>query len=111
MKEGPLTPQKLVGCGDYNGHADGLFMMKSDDFRLSDERFSANYTVLGDGRYDHKARTLTVGGSVYRVYADWSLKEVDPATLAREDGQRELLASLFRHHEAEGDSENVAAAK
>jgi hypothetical protein len=65
----------LARCRDYNGHPDVLFMMKADDFRLSDPVHG--YSVLcRDCKYDRKAKTLTADGVTYRVFADWSLKAV-----------------------------------
>ena len=65
--------KKLVRAADYNGYKDILFMMDPDDFRLSDERFSSNYAVLGEGAYAVRAKTFTVDGKLYQVHADWSL--------------------------------------
>lgn len=65
----------LVRCADYNGDKDVLFMMKADEFRLTDPRFSANYTVLDAAPvYTHKTRTLSSSLGVFRVFTDWSLR-------------------------------------
>jgi hypothetical protein len=75
----------MVICRDYNGLKDIPFMMNSDDFRLIDPRFAADYSIVGEGIYDHPARTLTVDGRVYHVFSDWSLGEPSkPATMARQ---------------------------
>lgn len=75
-KQVPVTKGRVLAvAADYNGYKDVLFMFKADDFRLTDERFSGGYTILGDAEYVHKTRTLTCGGKTYRVYPDWSVKE------------------------------------
>jgi hypothetical protein len=83
----PATSSKrkrlTVICADDNGHKDIRFMMNSDDFRLTDARFAADYTIVGEGAYDHRARTLTVDGRAYHVFSDWSLG--DPSARAIED--------------------------
>jgi hypothetical protein len=73
----PATRSKrrrlMVICRDFNGDKDVRFMMNSDDFRLTDARFAADYTTVGESTHDHHARTLTVDGRAYRVFSDWSL--------------------------------------
>ena len=65
----------LAQCADYNGYKNILFMMDADDFRLTDERFSANYTVIDTGAYTHRTRTLVADGRTFTVLRDWSLIE------------------------------------
>ena len=73
----------MVICRDYNGLRDVPFMMNSDDFRLADAQFG-NYTIVGEGIYDHCVRTLTVDGRAYHVFSDWSLGDPrSPSTTAR----------------------------
>ncbi len=84
----PATRSKrkrlMVICRDYNGHKDVRFMMNSDDFRLTDARFAADYAIVGEGSYDHHARTLTVDGRAYHVFSDWSLGDpLAPSMMAR----------------------------
>lgn len=65
----------LVKCADFNGHKDVLFMMKPDDFRLTDERFKGDYTTLDKGTY--KSRVLTTEKSgAFQVFSDWSVKSI-----------------------------------
>jgi hypothetical protein len=64
----------------YHGQCDVPFMMNSDDYRLSDPRFSGNWTVVGEGTYDHPSRTLTVAD---RVYSDWSLGDPPRTRITR----------------------------
>lgn len=79
----------LVNCKDYNGHKDVLFMMREDDFRLNPghrinknlpakvvKNMQGNYDVLGEGEYTHKKRELVIGKKTYRVFPDWSVKEI-----------------------------------
>jgi hypothetical protein len=67
--------KKLVRCADYNGYRNVLFMMDGDDFRLSDARFSSNYTVLASDVYAARDKTFTTAdGDTYTVFADWSLQ-------------------------------------
>jgi hypothetical protein len=74
----------VVICRDYNGLKDIPFMMNSDDFRLIAPRFAADYTVVGEGIYDHPARRWAVDGRAYHVFSDWSLGEPrKPLTTAR----------------------------
>ncbi len=78
-KSKPATSSRrrrlMVVCRDYNGHKDVRLMMDSDDFRLTDARFADNYTIVGEGAHDRRARTLTVDSRVYHVFSDWSLGE------------------------------------
>ena len=64
----------LVQCADYNGYKNVLFMMKDTDFRLADEKFG--YKILGQGKYVHKTRTLIVNDQTYKVFSDWSVKQM-----------------------------------
>jgi hypothetical protein len=75
----------MVICHDYNGHKDVPVMMKSDDFRLTDPQFAGNYTIVGEGVYDHGTRALAVDGRAYHVFSDWSLGDPrSPSTNARQ---------------------------
>lgn len=58
----------LTYCADYNGYA-ALFMMEPDDYG-----FGKNYLDLGEGVYDRKKKTLTVGNEIYTVGYDRSCK-------------------------------------
>ena len=63
----------LVKSLNYNGR-EVLFMMKCDDFRLSDTRLSSNYIILDSTpRYIHKERRLVSSHGVFKVFSDWSL--------------------------------------
>lgn len=74
----------MVICHDYNGHRDVPFMMETNDFRLADPQFADNYTIVGEGVYDHGTRTFTVDGRAYYVFSDWSLGDPrSPSTNAR----------------------------
>lgn len=68
----------LVRAADYNGHKGVLFMMKSDDERLSHPELAANYEILDPTpAYSRRLRTLTSAHhGIFRVYPDWSLKLV-----------------------------------
>jgi hypothetical protein len=69
----------LALCKNYNNHRNVLFMMDSDDFRLTDHgykpsTFSKNYVVQEPGQYDRRRRILTTdSGKRFEVYADSSL--------------------------------------
>lgn len=80
-KAPPTHARLLVRVGDYNGHKDVLFMMKQDDWRLTDERFAPNHTVVANGTYTHRhpepgvIGTLVADGVAYGVFSDWSVRE------------------------------------
>jgi hypothetical protein len=90
----------VVRCADYNGHSDVLFMMKSDDERFGTD----NYAPVAAGQYHHKSRTLRADGKTYRVYPDWSLKEVDPA-----DAKRKPDATPYRRAVLDASDDDLTA--
>lgn len=71
----PTKKYVLVRAAKFEHYTNVLFMMDATDFRLSDERFSGNYTILGEGAYDRRAGTLTVDGHAHTVFHDWSVKD------------------------------------
>jgi hypothetical protein len=68
-------PKVLARCIDYNGHPNVLFMMQTDDFRLNGA--DPNYVVVAAADYNHKAKELSALGKRYRVFSDWSLREIN----------------------------------
>ena len=64
----------LAQCDNYNGNANVLFMMNSDDFRLADQNFG--YSVIAPAKYTAKTKTLIANGKTYNVFSDWSVKAV-----------------------------------
>lgn len=65
----------IVKAADYNGHRDVLFMMDADDPRLTMKGFSHNYTRIGGGRFDAKAKVFTTNdGARYEVFRDRSAR-------------------------------------
>lgn len=68
-------PHKVLAlCKDYNGYKNVFFMMKSDDFRLHDERWG--YVLVDNSPvYSSKTQTLSASdGRLFKVFEDWSLK-------------------------------------
>ena len=64
----------IVSCASWNGLKDVLFLMRSDDFRLADQKFG--YTVIGSAKHDGKNKTAIANGVVYKVFSDWSVKAI-----------------------------------
>ncbi len=60
----------IVLCHHYDNYENVLFMMEETDFR-----FGKGYTPVTSGRF---AKGIFTGddGKTYRVYPDWSAKEV-----------------------------------
>jgi hypothetical protein len=78
-----MNTRKLVRYLGVESHGT-LYMMRTDDFRLTDDRFSPHHEVIGEGTFkgrtghDGSGRstgTLTLtDGSEYTVWSDWSAK-------------------------------------
>jgi hypothetical protein len=71
----------LVNCKDFNGYKNGVFMMKSDDFRLTNSYMGNviefGYTKIADGKFNTKERKfITDAGDTYQVFSDWSVKKI-----------------------------------
>jgi hypothetical protein len=65
----------IANCASYNDYKDVLFMMDSDDYRLSDPDYG--YTKISDGEYHKNLRKfITSDGVIYTVFMDWSVKKV-----------------------------------
>jgi hypothetical protein len=63
----------IANCASYNDYKDVLFMMDSDDYRLSDPDYG--YTKISDGEYISKFRKFVTPDGVYTVFMDWSVKK------------------------------------
>jgi hypothetical protein len=64
----------IANCASYNDYKDVLFMMDSDDYRLSDPDYG--YTKISDGEYHKNLRKfITSDGVIYTVFMDWSVKK------------------------------------
>jgi hypothetical protein len=71
----------LVNCKDFNGYKNCIFMMKSDDFRLTNSYMGNviefGYTKIADGKFNTKERKfVTDAGDTYKVYRDWSAEKI-----------------------------------
>ena len=65
----------LVLSKEHGSFSNVKFMMNSDDFRLKDESFG--YKILDNNPvYNHKQKTLTSNNVIFRVFSDWSLKQI-----------------------------------
>ncbi len=65
----------IVFAKMYNSTPNVFFMMKSDDDRWD----TPEYRVIANPsecKYDHRNRTITAKGVTYRVFSDWSLKQI-----------------------------------
>ena len=63
----------IANCASYNDYKDVLFMMDSDDYRLSDPNYG--YTKVSDGEYHRNLRKFITPDGVYSVFMDWSVKK------------------------------------
>lgn len=65
----------IVQASEYNGSKDVLFLMNSNDFRLTNPAFASGYTIITEGTHKSKDKLfLGKNGITYKVYQDWSVK-------------------------------------
>lgn len=68
-----MGTKHIVECKDYNGFKNTKFLMKADDFRLTE--FKSDYTILHKDVRVQKGTAITKSGKYFKVFADWSVKE------------------------------------
>ena len=66
-----MAKRVFVNCKDYNGHKNVKFVMRPNDFRLTDEVFSDDYETLGDVNVLNNG--FAFSGKLYTVHSDWSV--------------------------------------
>lgn len=74
----------LVHCKSYNGYKDIIFMMRSNDERITPGHLlcTGNYTLYAEGTFtvarmgDTIGVFATVDGRRFKVFRDWSTTEM-----------------------------------